>query len=131
MLKHDLWSRFQLFTWALLAILFFQLPGIIEGKFFPVVKNFKLERITEINDGIEIYGSFTKERNCNFIELQAYFNGNKIEFSIREDGKLRKPGDQSFGPWFLPIKQEELSKSSIYVVHQCHRFWETRTLLAG
>ena len=110
----------------------------IETKFFPVAAPAKIYNSQVTSAGIEIYVSFTKNRNCKFLGLEWYKGTPtkglaKIPLTFLEDRghdiASRPVGVQLAGPWLLEgIDLHELHHHSFAIArHECHPLWDTIT----
>jgi hypothetical protein len=105
-----------------------------EYVFDPVVKNFTIEQITKVENGLVLSGSLTKVRDCSFVGVIAT-GSDGVEFGIhyldRAVHNLSRPvGTQGWGPWrmFMAIAPGT-TLVHIDSVHRCHPFWTTQTRL--
>lgn len=124
--------------WGLLAGILFggaTVTGVllaksIEHHFAPVVANALVTQSEIDADGVLIWGTFDKLRDCKFVEAVANVGAISLDLEFQDARKnravTRPTGMQTFGPWRLspglyPIK--------ITVRHACHSFWNTSTVL--
>lgn len=117
------------------AILVYPYAGQIEGRLFPVVKGFIIDRSESDGEGgTRIWGELNLRReNCSFIATEWYLDGatRSIALSppVYEEGpKLRAEGISSFGPWVLDAPSQSLGQIRGVSIHQCPwRPWRTVT----
>ena len=107
--------------------------GVIEGKFYPVVKPADIQRVEPAGDvSTRIWGRAVRLRNCSFQRLEWRL-GTEAAFSVvdldfEESSKVRNSGRFQFGPWRLHLTPDQLSERSYAIVfHRCHRLWLTQT----
>lgn len=109
-----------------------------EGTLFPVVEGVQI--ISEVpgecpdcrTPHVDIYLSFDKTRQCEFINL-SWFDSTgrrvRVEFDPVLDGtevQTRPAGPQIAGPWRI-LGVETLEGTRAVVEHQCHPFYRTYT----
>lgn len=134
-------SYFTLPILLVLSILTFSLLyfGPVLDRNFPVVTNTEIHKIKEIsNKEVEIWVTFDKRRNCEFLGLSWYIGDPNDGFSktwliFLDDGKDSEPtrpaGKQIAGPWLIGISRDNLFlKSFALATHQCNPLWKTRTI---
>lgn len=128
------WTKFLLMFWA---ILFFtsNLPGVIEGKVFPVITNMTVEVSTDFPFST-IDGTYYKNRICDLEEIRWYIvaeNGYRVRIKTNDipiDQRYFDPGVQSFGPIEAKFPAKFLIENSLVVlVSNCHPFWYTITTI--
>lgn len=102
----------------------------LEHRFAPVVTNTIITQSIPTDDGLLIWGTFDKDRDCRFVEAVAQVGAVSLDLEYLDASKkraaTRPTGPQTFGPWRLtpglyPIK--------ITVRHACHSLWTTTTTL--
>ena len=140
-IKRSWWSTADKIV-AVLVVLFMILYffgnsfGKIEGKFFPVVKdfNFSIERLND-QGMVVVKGSFDIIRdNCSFMGLSwKISNGQRnvdVPIVFENGSRLRPKGFNKYSGWVLDIPPELLDKSIVVVKHQCpYTPWVTTTHL--
>ena len=123
--------------WLLAGILFggasatgVLLTKEIEHRFAPVVSNAVIVRTAIDGDGLLIWGTFDKERDCKFVEAVASVGAVSLDLEFMDEHKhrssTRPTGPQVFGPWRL---SPSLYPVQITVRHQCHPLWTTSTTM--
>ena len=120
----------------LIAVFFTVMIGpIIEGKFFPVVKNAEYTLISKTERSTIIMVNGEKIRSCKFDSVSVLVNVNgsyvkgQIHF-IEDTTKVpvsRPKGAQSFGAW--EITPGSTGDIIVDVEHDCHSLWHTSTHL--
>jgi len=138
-------SEFNVVKWPLiLAFVFFVLAstGVLshaEGRVFPVVAGTDVTRavgsvkgIPNIDGQTVFYGHAKKLRNCSFERVEWYLIdggvSSRVDVAFYEMGKVRHPGDFSFGPWGIMATRKELMQNSwAKVFHRCHPLFLTVT----
>lgn len=128
------WTKFLLVLWAL-VFLSSNIPGVIEGKIFPVITNVEVE-VTSNFPNSSISGTYFKNRICDLEEIRWYIvaeNGYKIRIKTNDipiDKRFFEPGIQSFGPINVKFPSEFLVKNSeVVLVSSCHPIWYTFTTI--
>lgn len=124
------------------AILVFFTLRLIEFQFFPVVRDFHINRIERTSDSLIMSGYMRKDRDCRYvgvstigvtgqgeIDLKLKFIDN--EGTPRADNGTRPTGSQEWGPWriIIPVNPS-LTAVEIDAFHDCHFAWTTKTHLA-
>lgn len=122
-----------LILWTML-IFATNLFGSVEGKIYPVVKNFTYYSIENKLDINYIFGSFEKSRYCDFEDIRWYIedsDGRRTRIGVTFNNEvLRYNGKQYFGPWgTIATFNQIINQSVVYVDHSCHPFWLTTTRL--
>jgi len=134
-------SEFNVVKWpVILALVFFALSssGVLshaEGRMFPVVAGTDVTRATassKIDGQTLFYGHAKKLRNCSFERVEWYLTeggmSSRIDITFYETGKVRRPGEFSFGPWGIMTTRKELMENSwALVYHKCHPLFLTVT----
>lgn len=105
----------------------------LEGAVYPVVGNGILTDIEEKEEGVLIWVSFTKERDCDFNRIAWFWQNNPfpVVFLPDQEGRptSRLEGVHSTGPWLVKgLTHNMLLESIAYVRHKCNPLWETRSL---
>lgn len=108
--------------------------GKIEGRLFPVFSEMSVEVISEGATLSEIRGDFFVNRpGCDFLhvewKLQSPYQSVLAEVTFPEGMRGLTPGINSFGPWLISIRKEDLiQRSFAEVYHDCHYLpWLTIT----
>lgn len=75
----------------------------IEASIFPVVTDFKVVETKQHDTHLDIYVSFTKSRDCEFLGINWYSGKERVSLIFEEDrGEVplsRPTGEQLTGPW--------------------------------
>lgn len=121
-----------------LAIMF--LAKDFESTLFPVVKDFNVNEVKEVEDGIQITGDMNKVRDCTFRDMKVYMrvDGEKIPVAAdfmfndpAENLKTRASIKQAWGPWLIFIETEyDDADIALYARHSCHSFYDTSTKIS-
>ena len=102
----------------------------IEHRFGPVVSHAVITRTQPDGDGLLIWGTFDKDRDCHFVEAVATAGAISLDLEFRDDRKhratTRPTGPQVFGPWRI---SPTLYPIRIEVRHECHPWWFTSTVM--
>lgn len=126
-----IWTITLLSVWSMLLFVGQDVTGRLDGNMFPVVEDFKIHHVEQAHNGIEIYGSFYKTRNCDYITLEAYMTkdgvSSFVEIDFRDSETVRPPGDHHYGPWYIKIGVEDLQDLDIYSHHNCYGAFDTIT----
>ena len=124
-------SKYSYILFATWVLLFFFSNGIgrFDGYFFPVVEGFAINKITPNN---LIYGTFIKERDCDYVDIKwyQYENGKStsVKVNVLEQSKIRPEGFHEYGPCQLNLDYTKILKTSyVEVYHRCNPFWTTIT----
>lgn len=124
-----------LFFWSLIVIIPVVWPYLakLEVKVFPVVKEFTVQNLSVVEDGMLIWVSLHKVRDCKYLGMEWYYFNKRVFFTTerREKDKSatsRVTGKHTIGPWFLE-GASSMEGVKGYVQHQCHPLWVTRTKL--
>lgn len=110
-----------------------------DGRWFPVVHDFRVEEVTSHDEGIAVSGTMTKARECFFRELVAYVRYDDDAYPhiipVTFDATSvvsRSAIEQEWGPWVLHINGEYKSAEvSMYTRHSCHALWDTASRLVA
>ena len=118
------------------VISMFILIPIMEGKFYPVVKDIKDVSVQQIADGQIVMFNASKVRPCRFdeivglVKVNGYFEKAKVTYIETYDpraGRETRPiGSQVFGPWKVEPKGTEIILASR---HTCNALWDAETQL--
>ena len=119
------------------------IPGKIEGYFFPVTKSVKFWTEKHYHNSSEIHyapalilanGVMEKKRDCQFISMEVVIfdnlgNSAVVEVDNLEGTKIRDVGFHLYGPWIIRAPFDDTIIRNlhvhIYVTHRCHIFWKT------
>ncbi len=122
----------------LVICLFFGMKNIETG-LMPVVDNFEVNEVSEVEGGIEMYGTMTKIRDCRFREMMIYVKRDDEKYPVAADFEFLDPAknlktravmSQRWGPWRVFIPGEYLSADiKMFTRHRCHAFYDTTTEL--
>lgn len=100
----------------------------VEQEYFPVITNAQITKVQIDGDGILVWGSFDKVRDCKFVEAAVASGPARLELEFKDVAKYRvatRPiGAQVFGPWRI---SPAIYPLRIYTRHQCHPLWLTTT----
>lgn len=106
-----------------------------EPRIFPVIEDFEISDARDMGDGtVHVYGSFTKTRDCDFVEIVAYSGPTFVRVRFMDNqGRYypdvtRKTREQNFGPWKLEPKTSQLE---LYATHDCLTGRVITTLFKG
>jgi len=113
----------------------------VETSFFPVINEFEIQHIHEVNNGIQIAGTMNKVRSCKFRDMMVYIETDQLTHPVAADFVFNDPASrlstraaipQAWGPWviFIPYKYDRASLN-LFVTHSCHSFYTTHTKLAS
>lgn len=143
--KLSIMRAFSYYLWQtaliMAAIVFFYIAPRIDAALFPVISGFQVTEKVISDEFTEIVGVMTKNRGeCRFVSLTMISEGSPagepekgyhIVFSS-EDSYINRPeGSQVFGPWRIYHPKPPLGPIiRVEVVHECNKFWNTRTVLA-
>lgn len=109
----------------------------IDTRFFPVVRDFKVEYIRKEPDGgFTAGGTLVKSKPCEFLGLTIYGvkNGTPklLVAQFKKDifGSDVGQGYQSWGPWTvrLPPALLEMDQMEIMGTHRCNGMWVQSTV---
>ena len=135
-------KRFEILMIAFIWIVFLSfidVPGRVEGKYFPVITDLDY-RIASVEDSqTNIYLDFEKLRNeCVFRSVEFYLyemiDGEMeptikldAEFMGREQGRL-SGFHKGVGPWAVRATVNQMLNVSVIIRHRCHGLgWQTIT----
>lgn len=134
------WRHLTSWPVAILAAVIVYFPvilaeplGRLEGRFLPAVTDVEIA-ISEDPDPIwsRVSGTFTKARDCEFagIEWRLGVPGASVplDFAFLEPSTVRSPGRQTFGPWRVRARPDQIDALVFAEVqHVCHPIWRTIT----
>lgn len=126
------WFHLLVIGW-LFIIFNSDLPGVIEGRFLPVITEFEITESVPNKFSTIFYGGFIKKRSCVFIDIDWYVTNeenddSKIRVTFEEGEIIRVPGKHAFGPWKVNTPIDNIKNYSYANVrHDCHSFWTTIT----
>lgn len=111
-------------------------PGI-EGKFFPVIANYKLENLRAVaNGGYSFRPSFTKKRDCTYFGVTWFAQDASGNLTRIQLGRQSQPGPPITGPTGLRVGDRVTlyppeGTVSIFGLnhHECGTPWQTRTMV--
>jgi hypothetical protein len=123
--------------WVLAGLLFggSVVTGVLLGKelehrWAPVVTNTRITDSMPVADGMLIWGTFDKVRDCRFIEAVAQSGAASLDLEYLDASQKRSlsrpTGPQEFGPWRLT---PGLYPVTITVRHACHSLWVSSTTM--
>ena len=133
-------NKTSLAGWWLLAGLLFGCASVtgvllvkeIEHRMFPVVSDFEITRSERTPNGVLIWGTFEKERDCQFVEAVVLAGAISLDLEYLDRSKnkavSRALGPQTFGPWRI---SPDLYPLRIVARHSCHPLWLNTTTLIG
>ena len=127
-------KRFEIlmiaFTW-IVFLSFVNVPGRVEGKYFPVITDLNY-RIVSVEDSLtNIYLDFEKLRSeCVFRSIEFYLyemiDGEMkptikldAEFIGKEQGRL-SGFHKGAGPWAVRATVNQMQNVSVIIRHRCH-----------
>lgn len=116
--------------------------GEIEGRVFPVVRDFRVTHIDAEPVSVRMAGTINKVRGCEYISLTAYIGRQYSLMTLRERldivfhdqpadlSDTRLPGLQAWGIWEV-IRPAFVNGPDVWIEvrHRCHALWETVTPL--
>lgn len=142
--KHSFWNTLalRLVTWTLTIFAVITLGYAYqeyEADIFPVVEDFRVETLSNTQDGIEIHGNMVKSRECQFEDVSVYTKGVDEEYANLVDivfgdktDSTRAPIPQNFGPWYITIPQDFSNLTiEIYATHNCNFFYQTTSMISS
>lgn len=90
----------------------------MEPELFPVITDFKIENVEQLDSGTAIEGTMLKSRGCEFKEVVAYSGSYLVDVQFSETTKIvsRIEGQQAWGVWLIVPKVKELT---LYARHKC------------
>jgi len=104
----------------------------LDTRYYPVV-DVPSTHLEGTSTYYTLSGTLDKHRDCRFIELVAYVNGQQapIQFLDAKVPYSRVVGLQTFGPWEIDTTPASGDLISVTVRHSCHSLWEhTRQIIA-
>lgn len=116
---------------------------IIETRFFPVIKDWKLDTVIRQKDTYTLSGSMFKDRTCELISTNVmavpkmHLAPRVLLYKIDPndiDGGNAPVGHTTWGPWTMDIPQaflkhrDEISFIEVVGMHRCHAFWVQETI---
>lgn len=109
---------------------------VIEGKYFPVTVNTKIESVERADDGNSLVKlTFMNNRDCKYDQL-TWFKTDKdgktesVYVNFLDDAGVgsRGVGDHKTQTWYVRIPSDMLRDFSLVKVrHSCHFLWDTVT----
>lgn len=111
-------------------------PGI-EGKFFPVITNYKLENMRAVqNGGFSFRASFTKKRDCTYYGVTWFAQDAKGNLTRIQLARSDSPGPPITGPTGQRLGDRVTlypPAGSLFIFglnhHECGTPWQTRTMV--
>ena len=90
----------------------------MEPELFPVITDFKIENVEQLDNGTAIEGTMLKARGCEFKEVVAYSGNYLVDVQFTETTEIvsRIEGQQAWGVWVIVPKVKELT---LYARHKC------------
>lgn len=103
----------------------------LEHRYMPVVTGFAVTYTDHDDGSLVIAGKMQKVRDCRFVEVAAYSGDAylSLDFSdrhLRDHGKTRAEGWQTWGPWSIT---PDTTPIRLVARHQCHILWDSTTVL--
>mgnify|MGYP006271047951 CR=1 FL=1 len=111
-----------------------------EADMFPVVDDFRIDRIDRAGAFVAFEGEMRKRRDCAFIAASMHVGDPwdasaprerlALQFDDRAAGSItRERGWQRFGPFRVSRPTKDVGPLLFLgVTHRCHPFWETRAI---
>lgn len=103
------------------------------GVLMPVVDNFTITRVEPVLNGVHIYGSFDKIRNCAFESVDAALVSDQgrshVSLDFKDAEQLRTIGSHTYGPWFMRMSPKQLNSLELAVDHRCFMGLTVKTYL--
>lgn len=132
--------RFYLQIWPFLfAVALLFAARQLEDHYWPVVRDFQIQKIEQHDQDILVSGIMRKVRDCIYLGMTITIddNGRAVQLPYqthdRPDQHVhnRPPGAQSWGPWAITVPQSAAgAEIVITAIHSCHPGWTTETRLA-
>lgn len=117
---------------SIMLIMFFFISGpIVEGSFFPVIKDMKSTYEYTLNGVMYFHVTANKRRDCRFIESRALVDKSTRDSNPPVQGtawnttpstRVRSLGNQDMGIWAVVPEGDQVL---LEVVYSCHPFWDT------
>ena len=127
------WTLFLITSWFTLFNIGNDTVPKTLGTVMPVVENFTITRVEPVSNGVQIYGTFEKIRNCEFESIDAALvstNGRSaVSVEFRDAEQLRLVGSHTYGPWFMRMSPKQLNSLEIAVDHRCVMGLRVKTYL--
>lgn len=102
----------------------------IEGRILPVTTQLQIVSQAVIEDGVTIYVSFEKLRQCDFLGLVWYEGSRRLTVDFAPDAAQTHPtrpvGLQVAGPWLIK-GVSDLEGTEAFTFHRCNDWWTTVT----
>lgn len=117
-----------------LVVMVFTFGPWVDGKYFPIVKDFKIEMVLQDEDKMIFQTSGNVVRNCKLTDLRVLVettNGlpQKGAIWVIDNGignQNHTLGLQNMGTWAI---QPTGSKIHVHGSYNCHALWSTEVLL--
>lgn len=132
--------QFYLSIWPfVLALALLLAARQLEDHYWPVIKDFQIQRIEQHDRDILISGIMRKVRDCIYLGMTITIDDNGRPVSLpyqtqdRDDDHIynRPQGTQKWGPWAITVPQSAAgAELTITAIHTCHPGWTTETRLA-
>lgn len=110
------------------AVIFGDDPGRLEGRFFPVAKNYQIVYSKADDKGIFIDMVFSKQRDCKFKSLEFYILNNSnswVDVSLITSSPASKPYSRPVGvyevSWLLDASKTMVNNPMKITTH--HKCW--------
>lgn len=111
-------------------------PGV-EGKFFPVIADYRLENLRAVsNGGYSFRASFTKKRDCTYFGVTWFAQDPSGNLTRIQLGRSNQPGPPITGPTGQRLGDRvtlypPAGTVSIFGLnhHECGTPWQTRTMV--
>ena len=122
------WNALQFSLGFLVALFLFQIYQEYQLVVRPIVTDFQITQTERVGDDLRVWGTFDKQRNCNFygLSITHQIDGvrHRLPFKFEDADRpelqvSRVKGLQYFGPWRV-INVPENTTLNIEVIHDCH-----------
>ena len=101
----------------------------VEPVVFPVIDDFVIDDIIHEADGVRMHGTFTKVRDCQFIEAIPYSNGNRVDLrAVGYKVVSRVTGTQNWGYWLVT---PHVGYLTLHFRHRCNTGLVTTLIYDG
>ena len=132
------WAALNISMAALVVVVMMLYGPFLEGKLFPVVRDFTVETVQRDGDRIWVSGSMDKVRACNFSSIASYAvqgTGEWVPLQVHfpEDTRVgtRAAIEQAWGPWWFTLPNPQAGAVVMFVVaHNCPALYQTHSVLA-
>ena len=106
-----------------------------EGQRWPVVELAQISRIEVVSPyASRVWLESEKLRGCSYDNIEWFLGEQegeaaRVPVTFEEKSKIRGPGPLSLGPWLVALPPEQIMDNSFaFVNHNCHVFWQTKSL---